>query len=130
MFRSAILLVAAAAATTSGPDRVVGNCQHSQVKPAAIVLACADANAYIDKIDWKTFGGTTATGSGDYVENTCTPNCAGGHFKSYPMNFVLSGAKPCFDRHDDYRKLKITFLDKRPSQTPQPFDLPLYCPVG
>ena len=130
MWRALILAVALPALASSGPDRVVGNCHSSQVRPKAIILACADANAYLDKIHWQAFGGPAASASGEYVENTCTPNCASGHFKSYPVTFSLSEAKPCFDGHKDYRKLAMDFSAARPPQTPVHFDETLFCPIG
>lgn len=125
-----LLMSAVPALAAGGSNRVVGNCDKSQVKPKSIVLACADVNNYVNKIVWKSFGGPTASGSGAFVENDCTPNCAAGHFHSFPITFTLTQAKPCFDRYDDYRLISITFTDARPPSTPAHTKEQLFCPIG
>ena len=125
-----VLLGAPIALAAGGSNHVVGNCDHSQVKPKSIILACADVNEYVNKISWKTFGGATASGSGTFVANTCTPNCAAGKFKDYPVTLTLSEPKPCFDQKDDYRLIAITFLANRPPTTPAHTKQELFCPVG
>jgi hypothetical protein len=125
-----LLLGATAALAASGANRVVGNCRSSQVKPKSIILACADVNTYVNKIVWKSFGGASATARGALVENDCTPNCAAGHFHSYPVTFTLTHAEACFDRHDDYRLISITFIAARPPRTPAHTKEQLFCPVG
>lgn len=130
MLVACALLAAAPALAAGGSNRVVGNCEKSQVKPKSIILACADVNDYVDKISWKTFGGATAQGSGDFVQNNCKPDCAAGHFLTYAVTFALTEAKPCFDRYDDYRLISMTFVASRPPQTPSHTQEQLFCPVG
>jgi hypothetical protein len=135
--RRALLLIGLAALTgapialaAGGSNRVVGNCDKSEVKPSSIILACADVNNYVNKIHWRAFGGPTASGSGTFVENTCTPSCVAGKFKDYPITFTLSQAKPCFDERNDYRLIAITFTSDRPPKTPVHTKEELFCPVG
>jgi hypothetical protein len=125
-----VLAGAPLALAAGGSNTVVGNCDKSQVKPKSIILACADVNEYVNKITWKAFGGTTATGTGTFVENTCTPNCAAGKFKDYPVTLTLSNPKPCFDRKDDYRLISLTFSGARPPSSPAKTQQQLFCPVG
>jgi hypothetical protein len=94
--------------------RVVGDCTKSQVRPATIIIACADANLALTHLHWNTFGGTTATAAGSYSFNDCTPNCAGGHFHALPVRVVLSNARICPDKRDDYRKATVSFTAGRP----------------
>jgi hypothetical protein len=94
--------------------RVVGNCTNSQVRPASIIVACADANIALTHLRWSSFGGTTAAAAGSYSYNDCTPNCAAGHFHADAARVVLSNAKPCPDKHDDYRAARVTFTAARP----------------
>ena len=55
-------------------------CAHTpQVRPASIVIACADANFYVDHLRWKTWGARVATATGMAHQNDCKPNCAAGH---------------------------------------------------
>jgi hypothetical protein len=94
--------------------RVVGDCTKSQVRPATIIIACADDNLALTHLHWNDFGGTTAAAAGSYSYNDCTPNCAGGHFHALPVRVVLSNARPCPDKHDDYRRAKVSFTAGRP----------------
>jgi hypothetical protein len=73
------------------------------VRPATIILACADANVELTRLRWTSFGGSTARATGDYTYNGCMPDCAAGHFHSYPIAVVLSAPRKCPDGHRDYR---------------------------
>jgi hypothetical protein len=55
-----------------------------QPRPSSIVLACADGNAYLANLIWSSWTATSAIGSGTYVYNDCTPDCAGGTFVTVP----------------------------------------------
>lgn len=122
--------LAVAAFASGNARRVVGNCTKSQVRPATIVIACADDNLQLTKLHWSSFGGTSAYGSGQYYVNNCTPYCAAGKFHSYPISVVLSAAAPCTDRHDDYRRATVDFTDKRPPGVKSAHtQLALSCPL-
>lgn len=123
------VVFAVPALAAPGSNRVVGNCTKSQAKPTEIVLACADDNAYVDHITWKGFGGTTAVGSGTYTENTCTPNCVSGTFKSYRVELTASDAKRCPDHYDDYRKLAMAFVATPPKGLVRHDNEKLFCPI-
>jgi len=84
------------------------------VRPATIIIACADANLALTHLRWSNFGGRTASAAGRYSANDCTPNCAAGHFHAYAVHVVLSNARPCPDKHDDYRSAALTFAGTRP----------------
>jgi hypothetical protein len=126
-----VLLVVGALAMTAaasvGARRVVGNCTRSQVRPATIVLFCADFNLQLTHLDWSSFGASTAFAKGDYYVNSCTPNCAAGTFRSYPIRVALSGARPCPDGHDDYREAAFTFVATKPRGALSKFQLS--CPL-
>lgn len=106
--------VAISALASADARRVVGNCTKSQVRPSAIIIACADDNLSLTRLRWSSFGGTTAHGSGEYYVNDCTPDCAAGRFHSYPIELVLTRAKRCPDGRDDYRSATISFTSTRP----------------
>jgi hypothetical protein len=106
--------IAISALASADARRVVGNCTKSQVRPSAIILACADDNRSLTRLHWSSFGGATARGSGQYYVNDCTPDCVAGHFHSYPIAVTLSNAKPCPDGRDDYRSATISFTATRP----------------
>jgi hypothetical protein len=122
-----LAVCASAALASGGRNRVVGDCNKSQIKPSEIILACADGNAGVEHIHWTSFGGATARGSGSYFYNTCTPSCVAGKVKSDPVTLSASQAKPCFDSQDDYRALSLVFAAGAPYKTKQ---FTLYCPTG
>ncbi len=106
--------IAIPALASADARRVVGNCTKSQVRPASIIIFCADANASLIHLHWSNFGGPTATGAGRYAANDCKPNCAAGHVHSYAVVVVLSKARLCKDNYDDYRSAALTFTARRP----------------
>jgi len=107
--------IAIPALASGDARRVVGDCTKSQVRPATIVMACADANLALTNLRWVSFGAATAHASGSYHVNDCTPDCASGHFHSYPVRVVLSQAALCPDKHDDYRLATVIFTGPRPA---------------
>jgi hypothetical protein len=60
------------------------------VEPASVVLACADGNASLTNLVWSSWTASTASATGNYIHNTCTPDCAQGTFVSVPSSVVLS----------------------------------------
>ena len=65
--------------------RVVGNCTHSQVRPASIVLACADANLLLTHLHWTLVRRRRRrTAAGNYDYNDCTPDCVAGPLPLLP----------------------------------------------
>lgn len=107
-------VIAIPALASGEARRVVGNCTKSQVRPASIIIACGDGNIALTHLRWQRFGGVTAVAGGSYSANDCTPNCAAGHFHSYPATVVLSKARQCPDKDDDYRDASVTFTAARP----------------
>ena len=107
--------IAITALASGHARRVVGNCTKSQIRPATIIIACADDNLSLTRLHWSSFGGAAARATGQYYVNDCTPNCAAGRFHSYPMTLVLSKAKVCPDGHDDYQSAAVTFTAARPA---------------
>jgi hypothetical protein len=56
--------------------------------PRTYVIACGDGNDYLKVSIWG-FWNSKAGGQGKDWINTCTPSCAAGKFKSYPVNISL-----------------------------------------
>jgi hypothetical protein len=130
LFAAAIGVTAAAA---SGGVRVVGNCTHSEVRPASIILACADANAAFTRLRWSSFGGVSADASGQFTFNDCNPSCVAGHVHSYPVAVVFSKPRRCPDGHRDYRLAVASYSSAaRPPGAVggkgKPGRLTLFCP--
>ncbi|MGD1050930.1 MAG: hypothetical protein ABR947_07650 [Solirubrobacteraceae bacterium] len=119
--------VAVSALASGNARRVVGDCTKSQVRPSSIVLACADDNLVLTHLQWSSFGASEAKASGDYYVNGCTPDCAAGKFRSYPIKLTLSAARECPDGHNDYREAAFTFLATKPRGAASSYAL--FCPL-
>ena len=76
------------------------------VRPRSIVVACADGNFYLTGIRWSTWGSARAAGAGTGHQNDCTPNCAAGHFHTYPAMVTLTKPKSC-DGHAVFLRQSI-----------------------
>jgi hypothetical protein len=81
--------------TASASLPVVIDCaMKHQVKPTSYILACADAGALIFKMQWATWGGQAAFGSGTFSFRVCVPNCAQGKTVTFPILAALWRVKP------------------------------------
>ena len=81
-------MVAQLLASLAATAVVSTGCTHKpSVRPAEIVVACADANFYVNRMRWTA---TEAVASGVGRLNDCKPNCAAGHFHSAPLTIRLS----------------------------------------
>ncbi len=87
------------------------------MRPRAIVLACADANATVTDITWNNWGTDVATGRGTAVLNSCVPTCADGRFEHVPADLRL-------DRIEEgeaavtYRRMRVFYGSSRPRWLP------------
>lgn len=119
----------ALAATASGsgkPDAI--NCYQLQFKPKKIVLACGDAGSWLGKLKWSSWGATSATGTGVYNANDCTPDCASGQIKSGPVKVTLSKPKTCPGQtHPAFKQAALTYTGTRPKAAPA--KVTFRCPV-
>ena len=93
-------------------------CAHKpQVRPAAIVIACADANFSVDRLRWTSWGSNSATATGRGHRNDCTPNCAAGHFHAFPMQVRLSHVVTCVQGRREFARISWTIKGKADSET-------------
>jgi len=99
----------AATQTTGLPD-----CQGKLlVKPASITLACGDGNFYAEKLKWTGWGEAFAAATGAGKVNDCQPNCAAGHFHSYPMLLMVACSQMC-GGHPAYARVVYAFIGRSP----------------
>jgi hypothetical protein len=95
-----VALAAAAAVTWSG-------CEHrARVRPKAIIVACADANFYVQGIRWSRWSATRAVGAGTAHVNDCTPNCAAGHFHTFRVTVRLSRVVTCVPGRREFARIE------------------------
>jgi hypothetical protein len=76
--------VASTAGATDASIKVYGDCKTPAFKPKQIILACADLGSIVQDLNWTSWTSTKATGTGTWVYNDCTPDCASGHSRSLP----------------------------------------------
>jgi hypothetical protein len=89
-----MIALAAAAVVWTG-------CEHRpRVRPASAIIACGDANLYATKLRWTSWGPAGAVATGIGHQNDCTPNCAAGHFATFPITIRLSRAVTCKGRRE------------------------------
>jgi len=94
---------------------VVLNCQNRpQVRPSSFILTCADANDYLTGLSWKNWGPRLASATGVQKENDCVPNCASGHFHSYPANVVFWGSATVRPGVQRYTRVTLLYPGARP----------------
>lgn len=125
------LLVApsAAFAATGSAKPYAINCTQEQLKPKRIVLACGDGATWLGKLKWSTWSGSKATATGSYNANTCTPDCASGHVKSYPVKVTLSRPKACpGQKHRAFKQAALAYTGTRPKGAPA--KLTFRCPAN
>jgi hypothetical protein len=105
-----VIAAAVAGATIALPD-CLGK---PKVKPAEVVLACADANFGVRKLRWTGWGSSFAAATGTAYANDCTPNCAAGHFHSYQAVLVASGSQRCASGGRAYARVTVAFVGPSP----------------
>jgi hypothetical protein len=82
-------------------------------KPNSITLACADGNAVLEHLHWTDWGSSIAKASGIMDQNTCTPDCAQGVFKTYPVKVALTRTVSA-DGHPYFVLVEIDFTKAAP----------------
>jgi len=104
----------ASAAAGSGPPLAI-NCNQEQFKPKKIVLACGDGATWLGKLKWSSWSGSSASASGTYNAINCTPDCAAGHLKSYPVKVTLTKPKSCPGQvRRAFKQAALTYTGTRP----------------
>jgi len=113
----------AIAATASGSGKPFAiNCYNEQFKPKKIVLACGDAGSWLGKLKWSSWNATSASATGVYNANDCTPTCAAGHIKSGPVKVTLSKVKTCAGQtHLAFKRAAFTYTGTKPKGAPAKF---------
>lgn len=85
--------VRSSAAATNVP--VIIDCtMHARIRPSQYILACADGNAAVTRLQWAAWGSSAAFASGTSVFNDCVPSCVAGHLHSFAILGALWRAEP------------------------------------
>lgn len=87
-------------ATTKTAARVyfVGVVGRSRQRPASLLLT-GDGTLFVSGVQWTSWGGPTATGSGNAQYHGCNPNCAEAPSHSALVSIRLSSIRACSRRH-------------------------------
>jgi len=124
----ACLALAGAQATGAATrTRVPRDCVHEAFKPRKIVIACGDGNLFLSGMRWSSWSSTVARGSGTANANDCTPNCAAGHFHTYPARVKLSRPGTCPHHGRQFMTLTITYPHAAPTRLHH-YSTPIVCP--
>jgi hypothetical protein len=124
----AVLVALLAAPAAAGSGRVWAiNCNREQYKPRQIVLACGDGVTLLRKLSWSGWSSSKASGKGQYAFDDCQPDCAAGHFHSYPVKVTMTKPKHCAHQsHQAFSALALAYTGHRPTGAPTRLTLP--CP--
>jgi hypothetical protein len=66
-------------------------------RPASLELT-GDGTLFVSGVQWTSWGGPTATGTGNAQYHGCTPNCAAAPSHSAFVSIRLSGIRVCSGR--------------------------------
>ena len=64
-------------------------CELLSRKPTTLTTTCADFGIAVQKIKWNKWSAEGAEGSGEYVVNDCSPDCASGNLWTTPVKVFL-----------------------------------------
>ena len=79
--------------------------------PATLELT-GDGTLFVQHVQWSSWGGPTATGSGDAEYHGCSPNCASAPVHTALVSIRMSGIRTCGGRQY-YAGLTLTLSSGR-----------------
>ena len=120
------LSAASATAAPASPPVFEGCLTGPVVRPASIVVACADGNFYVSRLRWSAWTATAATATGTAHQNDCKPYCAAGHFHTYPVRVTATKRSRC-GAAVYYARIEIFYPGRRPAEQPAHSADPLPC---
>lgn len=92
----------------------VYDCAHLRERPKRLVFACGDGGAIGKRLSWRDWGERTAVGQGTIAVNDCTPSCAEGSFKEYPIDVTASKIRLCGDGRRQYTAISYSYPNSHP----------------
>jgi hypothetical protein len=110
-FAALAVTVPASAAPRRGLPDCLGK---PQVRPHAVIFACADDGFGADHVAWVTWGGGQAVGLGTAYANDCKPTCVAGHVHRYPVVLIASGNQKCPNGATAYLTVTYAFIGRSP----------------
>jgi hypothetical protein len=95
-----------ATATTTVSVYFAGVVGRARQRPASLELT-GDGTLFVSGVQWSSWGGPTATGSGNAQYHGCNPNCAEAPAHSALVSIRLTSMRACSGRHY-YSSLVLT----------------------
>lgn len=115
-----MVCTAAPASGQAGEVRL-GTCDRSSsVRPASVILTCADAGLTADDLTWDAWGTRRATALGTASVNNCDPDCANGTRDEYPIALTADRIETCRTGTRRYTRVRYDW----PQESPFPPDAP------
>lgn len=93
-------------ATIAMPVLFQGAVNHGSERPNTLELT-GDGTLYVGHVQWTSWGGDTATGTGTASYHGCTPNCASAPVSTASVSIRLSNVRICSGRRY-YAALTLT----------------------
>jgi hypothetical protein len=115
-------------ASAASPVKIT-NCVKASSRPKTLTLTCGDGNTVLSKLRWSSFGGKSASASGTFEMNTCSPNCAEGKVVSYPVSVSAGATRTCKAGLRVYDKLTLRFAGRKPKSASALTRWTLGCPT-
>ena len=110
-----MLTLLLATAALSGHAPVWMGCERTPAtRPARVIVACADANFYVDHLRWTSWKASSATATGTAHANDCTPYCAAGHFHAFEVRVRLSKPVACAKGRRVFARIAWTAAARKP----------------
>ncbi|HEX9067102.1 MAG TPA: hypothetical protein VF843_18485 [Streptosporangiaceae bacterium] len=102
-------------AAPAGSPVVISCTGKAQTRPASYVLACADGNAYLQKLHWQAWSAASAFASGTDTFRVCIPDCTKGKLHSFPVLVDLwrAQARPGHTGQRYFSRLTVIYTGAR-----------------
>ncbi|HEX4108654.1 MAG TPA: hypothetical protein VHX88_11000 [Solirubrobacteraceae bacterium] len=128
LLAAAVLTVGAACALPAfaAGSKKISNCNEAQTRPKDVTIACGDGNTFLANLHWSSFGGSTASATGTFEENNCSPSCVNGKLEKAAVKVIASGTIACKGRVDVYQRVSLVYTSKQPAQARKRYSL--FCP--
>ena len=85
------------------------------LRPRSILVACGDGNFFTTGLTWSRWGITDAVAAGTGHQNDCTPDCARGRFRLYPVDVRLWRPETCVDGRREFTRFSYRFVGNKPA---------------
>jgi hypothetical protein len=109
--------IAATAAASATPVKIVGCNGKTVYKPTMFVLACGDGGSELTATHWTSWGANGAKGTTKLGLNLCSPNCASSGMSFFPHSTVRLSAPQSSKQGMVFTKLVVNYTLHGKAQT-------------